>query len=182
MYPSDTFTFTVIWSKIEGTRSQCVSVMVNNSSRLGKGLKKGICLGKGGIKKSKGNLQNSNSSILLARCHWAVLGTSLGWVLGGKVFGPSVRCLHWLVLGTNLSCVLGGKVFGMSDQCLHWVVFGTCLGWVLGGKVLARVFSVYTGLCWVQVWVESWVVKFWHKCSVLTLGFVGYTFWLSLGR
>ena len=41
-------------------------------------------------------------------------------------------------------------------------------------------FSVYTGLCWVQVLVESWVVKFWHECSVFTLGGVGYKFGLSL--
>ena len=25
----------------------------------------------------------------------------------------------------------------------------------MGDKVLARAFSVYTGLCWVHVWVES---------------------------
>ena len=61
----------------------------------------------------------------------------------------------------------------MSDQCLHWVVLGTCLGSVLGGKVLAQAFSVYTGWCWVQVWVETWVVNFWHKCSVFTLSGVG---------
>ena len=60
-------------------------------------------------------------------------------------------------------------------------MLGTRLGWVLGGKVLARVFSVYTGLYWVQVWLESWVVKFWHECSVFTLGGVGYKFELSLG-
>ena len=47
-------------------------------------------------------------------------------------------------------------------------------------KFLARVISVYTGLCWVHVWVESWVVKFWHECSVFTLGGVGYKFGLSL--
>ena len=41
-------------------------------------------------------------------------------------------------------------------------------------------FSVYTGLCWVQVRLESWVVKFWHECSVFTLGGVGYKFGLSL--
>ena len=40
----------------------------------------------------------------------------------------------------------------------------------MGGKVLARVFSVYTGYCWVHVLVESWVVKFWHKRLVFTLG------------
>ena len=69
----------------------------------------------------------------------------------------------------------------MSVQCLHWVVLGTCLGKVLMGKILARAFSVYTGLCWVHVWVESFVVKFWHECSVFTLGGVGYKFGLSLG-
>ena len=52
----------------------------------------------------------------------------------------------------------GLSLFGQSDQCLHWVVLGTRLGLVLGGKVLAQALSVYTGWCWVQVWVESWVV------------------------
>ena len=52
---------------------------VTNSSRLGKGLKKGICLGKGGIKKSKGNLQNSNSSILLDRCQYSNLRVVKFW-------------------------------------------------------------------------------------------------------
>ena len=51
----------------------------------------------------------------------------------------------------------------------------------MGGKVLERAFSVYTGLCLVHVWVESWVVKFWHERSVFTLGGVGYKFGLSLG-
>ena len=51
----------------------------------------------------------------------------------------------------------------------------------MSGKILARAFSVYTGLCWVHVWVESFVVKFWHECSVFTLGGVGYKFGLSLG-
>ena len=46
----------------------------------------------------------------------------------------------------------------------------------MGGKVLARAFSVYTRWCWVHVWVESWVVQFWHKCSVFTLVGVGYKF------
>ena len=32
-----------------------------------------------------------------------------------------------------------------------------------GLGVLARVFSVYTGWCWVRIWVESCVVKFWHE-------------------
>ena len=73
------------------------------------------------------------------------------------------------------------KNFSMSVQCLHWVVLGTCLGKVLMGKILARAFSVYTGLCWVHVWVESFVVKFWHECSVFTLGGVGYKFGLCLG-
>ena len=43
-----------------------------------------------------------------------------------------------------------------------------------GGKVLAQVISVYTGLCLVHIWVESWVVKFWYEHSVFTLGGVGY--------
>ena len=47
--------------------------------------------------------------------------------------------------------------------------------------LLARAFSVYTGWCWLQVWVESWVVKFWHECLVYTLGGVSYKFGLSLG-
>ena len=51
---------------------------------------------------------------------------------------------------------------------------------VLGSKVLARVISVYTGLCLVHIWVESWVVKFWYERSVFTLGGVGYKFGLSL--
>ena len=49
-------------------------------------------------------------------------------------------------------------------------MLGTRLGWVLGGKVLARVFSVYTGLCCVQVWLESLVVMFWHERSVFAVG------------
>ena len=51
----------------------------------------------------------------------------------------------------------------------------------MGGKVLAQVFSAYTGFCWVHILVESWAVKFGHKCSVFTPGCVGYTFVLSLG-
>ena len=47
-------------------------------------------------------------------------------------------------------------------------MFVTCLGWVLGGKILTWAFSVYTGLCWVQIWVESWVVKFCHAGTVFT--------------
>ena len=50
----------------------------------------------------------------------------------------------------------------------------------LGDKLLAQVISVYTGLCLVHIWVASWVVKFWYKRSVFTLGGVGYKFGLSL--
>ena len=46
-------------------------------------------------------------------------------------------------------------------------------------KFLARVISVYTGVCWVHICVESWVVKLWYEHSVLTPGCVGYTFGLS---
>ena len=60
-------------------------------------------------------------------------------------------------------------------------MLGTHLGWVSGAKVLAEVFSVYTGLCLVHVWGESWVVKIRHDRSVFKLGCVGYTFGLSLG-
>ena len=87
MYPCDTFTLTVIWSKIEGTRSQCVSVKVTNSSRLGKGLKKGICLVREGLKNPRETFKTRTVAF----------------------FWPDV-----------------------------------------------------TGQCWVQVWVESWVVKFWQ--------------------
>ena len=84
-------------------------------------------------------------------------------------------------------CTLGSvgykfwlSLFGRSDQCLQRVVLGTRLGWVLGGKVFAQVISVYTGSCWEHIWVESWVVKFWHERSVFTLGCVRYKFstWL----
>ena len=64
----------------------------------------------------------------------------------------------------------------MSVQCLHWVVLGKSLGQVSGGIALARVFSVFTGFCWVHVWVESWVIKFWHECSVFTLRWAVYMF------
>ena len=53
------------------------------------------------------------------------------------------------------------------------------VGYKFGLSLLARVNSVYTRLFWVHIWVESWVVMFWHECSVFTLGCVGYKFRLS---
>ena len=141
----------------------------------------------------------------IVKClHWVVMGTSLGWVLGGKVLARVISVytglcwVHvwvesWVVkfwhkysvftlgyIGYRFGLCLGWKKFGMSIQCLHWVMLGTSLGWVFGGKVLAQVISVYTGLCLVHIWVESWVVKFWYERSVFTLGGVGYKFGLSL--
>ena len=58
-------------------------------------------------------------------------------------------------VGYTFGLSLEWKNFSMSVQCLHRVVFGTHLCWVLSGRVLAQAFSVYTGWCWVKVWVES---------------------------
>ena len=149
MYPCDTFTLTVIWSKIEGTRSQCVSVKVTNSSRLGKGLKKGICLGKGGIKKSKGKHQNSNSSILLARCQNSNLREVWveSWVVKflAQVFGVytgwcwvQIWVASWVVKFWHERSVFTLGCVGYK--------FGLSLGWL----------------------------NFWPKCSVFTLVGVGY--------
>ena len=104
-----------------------------------------------------------------------MLGTSLGWVFGGKVMAQVISVytgLCWVHFSIESWVV---KFWHERSVFTLGFFLGTSLGWVLGGKVLAQVFSAYTGFCWVHILVESWAVKFGHKCSVFTPGCVGYT-------
>ena len=162
MYPCDTLTFTVIWSKIEGTRSQCVSVKVTNCHsrlQLGNCIESEmvwLCTCPPSIRPSvirpsdpKYTFVYWNTAIICPEGAWKVSEGSLEgvcrclkifWKVSGRFWRLSVGCLEY--------------VWNMSGECLEgvWMIFGRCLDdvWKVSGWCLEGVWMM-SGRCLVGV-------------------------------